>query len=270
MRLAPLAVVLLVSFAGSAARAAAVNPKANQLAKDGDRLYKDGKYREAAETLKQAYELDKNPVLVFNIARAYDQAGELQLALDTYRQYIGLPDTDPALAKRANLAMDRLRALVARGEADKQVQDAEAKRLREEAEAAKKRADEEAERARLLRDEFERKEAARKAEAGRGVGGRRIAAIVLGVLALGGVGAGVGFGLSANASKGAFTSAVTLEEKQRFERQTRQNALIADISIAAAVAFGIACVAVFPWASLGSHDVHVALSPMGASIGGVW
>src|SRR5882757_7797608 len=83
----------------------AANPKAAQLAKDGDRLYKEGKYRDAAEALKQAYELDKNPVLLFNIARAYDQAGDLQIALDTYRQFIAVPDIDPQLIKKANLAM---------------------------------------------------------------------------------------------------------------------------------------------------------------------
>src|SRR4051812_6291443 len=108
-RLATLAMVTL-AFCAQAA-----SPKATQLAKDGDRLYKEGKYREAADALKQAYEVDKNPVLLFNIARAYDQAGDLQIALDTYREYISLPDTDPQLVKRANLAMDRLRALVARG-----------------------------------------------------------------------------------------------------------------------------------------------------------
>jgi len=266
MRLAPLSALLLATTAWGAA-----NPKANQLAKDGDRLYKEGKYREAADVLKQAYELDKNPVFLFNIARAYDQAGDLQVALDTYRQYVGLPDSDPQLVKRANLAMDRLRALVAKGEADKQVQEAEQKRLKEEAEAAKKKADEAAERERAQREEFERREAARKAEASKGVGGRRIAAIVLGVLALGGAGSGVAFGLLANSAKGSFTSAVTLDEKKRFEAATRQWALIADISMAAAAVFGIACLAVFPWSSLfGASDVHVALSPMGASIGGAF
>ncbi len=265
MRLAQLATLVVASMAFAAA-----NPKATQLAKDGDRLYKEGKYRDAAEVLKQAYDLDKNPVLVFNIARAYDQAGDLQLALDTYRQYVGLPDTDPALVKRANLAMDRLRALVARGEADKQVQDAEQKRLKDEAETAKKRAEEEAERSRLQREEFERKEAARKTEASKGASGRRIAGIVLGALAVGGAGSGVAFGLLANGSKASFTSAVTLEEKKRFEAQTRQWALIADVSLAAALAFGIAFVAVFPWSSLGSSDVHVALTPTGASIVGAF
>lgn len=248
----------------------AANPKATQLAKDGDRLYKEGKYREAAESLKQAYELDKNPVFLFNIARAYDQAGELQTALDTYREYTGLPDTDPQLVKRANLAMDRLRALVARGAADKQVQEAEARRLKEEADAARRKADEEAERARRQKEDYDAKEAARAREQNKGASGRRIAGIVIGALALAGVGVGIGFGLTATSARGAFTSAVTLEEKRRFEAQTRQAALIADIALAAALALGITFAIVFPWSSLVSSDVHVAFGPTGASLGGTF
>jgi hypothetical protein len=63
---------------------------------------------------------------------------------------------------------------------------------------------------------------------------------------------------------------VTLDEKKRFEAQTRQLALIADVSLIGAAVFGIACLAVFPWSSLGSQDVHVALTPTGVSIGGAF
>ena len=262
----------LASFAvlALAATALAANPKATQLAKDGDRLYKEGKYREAAESLKQAYELDKNPVFLFNIARAYDQAGELQTALDTYREYIGLADTDAQLVKRANLAMDRLRALVARGAADKEVQAAEAKRLKEEAEAARRKADEEAERARRQKEEYDAKEAARLREQNKGASGRRVAGIVIGALALAAVGVGIGFGVTASSAKGSFTSAITLDEKRRFEAQTRQAALIADVALAAALALGITFAIVFPWSSLVSSDVHVAFGPTGASLGGTF
>ena len=263
-RLVTLAVLALASVA------LAANVKATQLAKDGDRLYKEGKYREAADALKQAYELDKNPVFLFNIARAYDQAGDLQLALDTYRQYIGLADTDTQLVKRANLAMDRLRALIARGEADKQVQEAEAKRLKDEAEAARRKADEEAERSRKQKEEFEAKEAARLKEQNKGASARRIAGIVIGALALAGVAVGVGFGVSASSSKSAFGAAITLEEKKRFEAQTKQAALIADVALAAALVLGITFAIVFPWGSLFGTDVHVAFGPSGASIGGAF
>src|SRR5256885_12028992 len=103
-RLIPTAVLGLLLCAGLAA---AANPTAAALIKDGDRLYKENKYREAAEALKKAYELEPAAVLLYNIARAFDQAGELQLALDNYRQFVGQEGADPGLVKKANLAMDR-------------------------------------------------------------------------------------------------------------------------------------------------------------------
>lgn len=264
-RLVPLA-ALALAFSAFAA-----NPKATQLAKDGDRLYKEGKYREAADALKQAYELEKNPVLLFNIARAYDQAGDLQLALDTYRDYIGLPDTDPQLVKRANLAMDRLRALVARSQADKQVQDAESKRLKEDAEASRKKAEEEAENSRRQRAEFEAKERSRQAEANKGLGARRVAALVIGGLAVAGLGSGIAFGVLAQNAKASFLSATTLEAKKSGEASTRQWALIADVSLAAALACAITFAVVFPWGSLssdGSAALSVGVGSNGFALGG--
>src|SRR6185295_9175625 len=83
MRLVPILLLLLASSAFAAKKDKdkdkdkEPDSKSAQLAKEGDRLYKDGKYREAADAMKQAYELDKNPVLLFNMARAYDQAGDL-------------------------------------------------------------------------------------------------------------------------------------------------------------------------------------------------
>src|SRR3954466_10607225 len=114
-----------------AASAFPANPKASALAKDADRLYKDNKYKEAAEVLRQAYEADPNGLYLYNIARAYDQAGELELSQEYYRKYVALPseDAQPDLVKKANLAMDRIRTLLARGSADKQVRDAEKQRL---------------------------------------------------------------------------------------------------------------------------------------------
>lgn len=267
-RLATLAVITLACVAFAAAK----DTRATQLAKDGDRLYKEGKYREAADALKQAYEIDKNPVFLFNIARAYDQAGDLQLALDTYREYISLPETDPQLVKRANLAMDRLRALVARSEADRQVQEAEAKRLKEEADAARRKAEEESERLRQQKAEYEAKEAARLKEQNKGASARKIAGIALGAAAVVGLGVGIAFGVLSNGSKSAFLSALTLEDKKKAEAQTKQSALIADLGLAAALVFGITFAVVFPWSTLGggSGEVHVALGPAGASVGGTF
>ena len=126
------------------------NPKASALAKDADRLYKEFKYKEAAETLRQAYEAEPTPRYLYNIARAYDQAAELELSQEYYRKYVALPseDAEADLVKKANLAMDRIRTLLARGSADKQVRDAEKTRLEDDARKAEARADAEASEAR--------------------------------------------------------------------------------------------------------------------------
>src|SRR3990167_2971225 len=157
-RLALLAVMSLATVALCA------NSKASALAKEAYRFYKDNKYKEAAETLRQAYDADPTPLYLYNIARAYDQAGELEQSQEYYRKYVALSsdETQPDLVKKANLAMDRIRTLLARGSADKQVRDAEKQRLEEEARKAEARADAEANEARKQRREFEAKEKARK------------------------------------------------------------------------------------------------------------
>src|SRR4051812_22397420 len=111
----------VLAFLLCSSPALTANPKAAALVKEGDRLYRENKYREAAEALLKAKELEPAAVLLYNIARAFDQAGELVLALDNYRQFVGQESADPALVKKANLAMDRLRTLVAKEEAGKQL-----------------------------------------------------------------------------------------------------------------------------------------------------
>jgi tetratricopeptide (TPR) repeat protein len=245
--------------------------KANQLAKEGDKLYKEGKYREAAEVLKKAYDLDKNPVFLFNIARAYDQAGDVQVALDTYRQYVALPETDPTLLKRANLAMDRLRTLVANADAAKAQQEEAAKKLKEEADAAKAKAEAEADAARKQRDELQKKERERQEAERSKVSGRRVAAIAVGGLAVVGAGLGVTFGLLSSSAKSSFVNATTLDAKKSFESSTKTFALVADVSYAAALVSAIVFAIIFPWRGAEPEGhVQVAVSPLGIGLGGTF
>ena len=245
------------------------SPKAAALAKEADRLYNDGKYREAADRLQKAYDIDQTPVLMFNMARALDQAGDLSSALAAYRQYISLPDADSQLAKRANLAIDRLKGLLAKSETERQRTEAESRRLKEEADNARKKADAEAQRARRQKEEFEAQEAARRRAQNTKVNLRRIAGIVAGGLALGAVGAGIAFGVGASNTRAAFMKATTLDAKRTYQSDTQQRALVADISFVAAIAFGVTFGIVFPWnPNVGSSEVRIALSPQGISIGG--
>lgn len=239
----------------------AANPKAAALIKEGDRLYKDNRYREAAEALKKAYDLEPAAVLLYNIARAFDQAGELQLALDTYRQFVGQEGADLALVKKANLAMDRLRTLVAREEAGKQLQDADKKRLEDEARQAKERAAQEEEKSRAQKLAYEAKEKAALAASQKKASGRLVASLAVGGVAVAGLGTGIALGVLAGSSKSSFNTAATVDEKKRFEADTRTRALIADVGFGVAIAAAATAIILFPKGGDSEKSVEVVFGP---------
>jgi hypothetical protein len=80
-----------------------------RLVKKAEGLYPGGRYSDAAATLQQAYEVESNSRVLYNIARALDQAGNLKIA--NYRQYFAAERPDSTLAQRATLAVDRLRGV---------------------------------------------------------------------------------------------------------------------------------------------------------------
>src|SRR5947209_1819516 len=109
--------LILGTTAASAAHGATRRERTTALIREGERLYQSGQYKQAAETLIKAQALEPDPRLVYNIARAYDQAGELDLALDYYQRYVNSTEgTDPTLLKRSALSIERLRGLLAREE----------------------------------------------------------------------------------------------------------------------------------------------------------
>lgn len=231
-----------------ASLAAAANPKATALAKDAERLYGSGQYKNAAKLLEEAIKLEAVPKFTYNLARCHDQAGDLQAALDAYRRYVSLPttDTEPDLVKRANLSMDRLRGLIAKQDADSRIRDAEKERLEREAKEAQQRADTEAERARRQKAQFEAKER-EKSEAQQGKSnGRKVAAFVVGGVGLAAFAAATVFGLLSNGSKQAFRTAVLLEDKRARQADTTAQALIADFSLVTGVACAVAALILYP------------------------
>lgn len=255
----------------------AANPKAAALAKDADRLYKDNKYKEAAETLKQAYEAEPVGLYLYNIARAFDQAGELEESQEYYRRYVAppSPEAQPDLVKKANLAMDRIRTLLARSTADKEARDAEKKRLEDDAKKAEARADAEANEARRQRREFEAKEKERKDAEQKKVNGRKLAAYVTGGTAVVGLGMALGFGLGANGNREAFRTSTTLADKLRFQDATRATAAVSDVSLVIGIAAAVATVILYPKGEEFERSVTLGLAPMPgggglASVGGTF
>jgi tetratricopeptide (TPR) repeat protein len=248
--------------------------KGTALAREADRLYKENRYKEAAQTLKQAYELDPTPVYLYNIARAWDQAGENEQALETYRQYVGLPSdtTTPELVKKANLAMDRLRTLVARNEADKKYQDAERKRLEDDKAKAESRAEAEARAAREQKKAFEAKERAAQEAQQSTLSTRKLTAFIVGGVGVASLGTSLAFSLLANGSRNSFRQATTLADKQRFEAATRGQALATDITLVVGLAAAVTAVVLYPKGPEPQGSVSVALIPLpggaAASLGG--
>lgn len=249
-------------FAGLATAAPS---KASELAKEADKLYKDNKYAEAAEKLQQAYEADPNPLYLYNIARAWDQAGELQKSLDTYRQYTSLPSdqTRPDLVRKANLAMDRLRTLVARAEADKRVQDAEKQRLEDEAKSARERADAEAEAARLQREALAAKDKAARDEAEKKSNSRKIVAYSVGGVGVAALGTSLGLALAAQGAKNSYLKATTLEDKQALKGQVQTLAAVTDVLLVVGVAATVTAVILYPkGGDAPKSSLSVALVPL--------
>ncbi len=256
--------LLLLAALSIASSALSANPKAAALAKDADRLYKDNRYKEAAETLREAWEADPIGIYLYNIARAYDQAAELELSQEYYRKYVALPsdDTQPDLVKKANLAMDRIRTLLARGSADKQVRDAEKQRLENDARKAEARADAEASEARKQRQEFAEKERIRKDAENKQVNVRKLAAYGTGGAAIVGFGLAIGFGIGTNGNREAFRTADTLTLKQQYEGATRTTAAVADVSLLVGIAAAVATVILYPKGDEPEKSVNVVFAPV--------
>ena len=67
--------------------------RALELFAQSEQLYNQGKFSEAAQLLEQAFALHKDPVLLYNLARAREGNGEAVAAADAYQAYLDrVPD----------------------------------------------------------------------------------------------------------------------------------------------------------------------------------
>jgi tetratricopeptide (TPR) repeat protein len=268
MRLAFMVSLALVLASPVAQAQRGKNPAA--LVKEGERLYNAGKYREAAEALKKAQDLQPNPRLLYNIARSYEQAGELREALSYYQQYVGTKteDTDPTLLKRSALAIDRLRVLIEQQEQTAAAAEAERKRLEAEAEAAKKRAEEEQAATRRAEEANRQQQLAEQERAMAAYRRSRVTAFALGGVSAASVGAGIFFGLQARDSRATFNEATSLTAKQAAADDTRGKALLADISLGVGLAAAIGAIIVYPKEGPPVEgEVRMTLAPRGLGAG---
>lgn len=98
------ALVAVVAVAAPAAQAAEPTREARAatLRDQGTAAFDAGNYAAAADLFLQAYESFPNGWLLYNAARAQHNAGELEEALDSYRLFIGSPESDAEYRERAS------------------------------------------------------------------------------------------------------------------------------------------------------------------------
>jgi tetratricopeptide (TPR) repeat protein len=116
LSIAVLSLTMLISRTGLAEDAAtgaaaestpgAARPK---LSEEALALYKARDYRHAAEKFLQAYSLDHDSNLLFNIARCYEALGDTDGAVEKYEAFLATPDADVEGRRRAALAIRTLR-----------------------------------------------------------------------------------------------------------------------------------------------------------------
>jgi len=82
---------------------------AGQAFDEGERLYSERRFREAIERFRCSYGLVQHPNTLYNIARSAQEAGDLTLALTTYREYLErhATDADRATVERNISELDR-------------------------------------------------------------------------------------------------------------------------------------------------------------------
>ncbi len=246
----------------------AANPKASALAKESQRLYDAGKYLEAADMLRQAYDAEPSGVYLYNIGRAYDQGGELETAIEYYREYVGMPSesTDPDTVKKANLHMDRIRTLLAKSAAQKQVQDAEKQKLQNDAQ----RLEAETERLRQERKEAEARDKAAREKAAGETNVRKIAALAVGGAGVAALATSLGTGIAAAVNRGNYVGAKTLQDKRRLQGETVRTAAACDISLLVGIAAGVTAVILYPKGDQPKPSVNVVVGPTaGGAFAGV-
>ena len=93
------AVLALVMLAANAAHADP-EAEAQEHFKRGVKLYNLGHFQEAIPEFEKAYDLDPQPILLFNIAQSHRQNGNKERALFFYRRYL---EQEPNASKRADV-----------------------------------------------------------------------------------------------------------------------------------------------------------------------
>ncbi len=86
---------------------AAAGARAVTLNEEGASFYAARDYRRAVEKFIQAYAVDSDPNLLFNIASCYEGLGDLEAAVEKYREFLSAPGADPTGRPHAEAVVER-------------------------------------------------------------------------------------------------------------------------------------------------------------------
>lgn len=103
--------MLCLATPTSALALQAARPKASKdpgkLFADAEAAYQAGRFQDAIDLLKEAQAIAPDPILLYNLARAYEALGELESARDAYESFI---EADPNTTDRGAIE-GRIRSL---------------------------------------------------------------------------------------------------------------------------------------------------------------
>jgi hypothetical protein len=94
---------------------AASSARIAELNETGARAYAERNYRAAIERFVEAYAIDHDPNLLFNIARCYEKLGDLGAAIEKYEAFVAAPGADTEGRIKAKESLVELRQLKEQG-----------------------------------------------------------------------------------------------------------------------------------------------------------
>ena len=196
--------------------------RAAELFDKGAEAYRRGDFQRAVTLLLEAHTLDPQPVLLFNLGRAYEDLGQLDAAIATFTRYLG---EDPNAVDRGAIEQ-RIETL---------------KRQRDERAALEKQRDAERTRADAEKAERERKER----EVAHASRARSIGPYIVAGIGVAGVATGVVFGLLSK-SKHDDASAPSTTQQDAIDLQDTAKSF-ATISTVSFIAGGVLVAAGATW-----------------------
>ena len=87
----------------------------DELVQQAQEARRQGQYLKAANLLREAYALSPEAVLLNNIGKMYEEAGQYRKAFDTYKEVADDPNADDALRLKDEQRMNNLKPMLSQG-----------------------------------------------------------------------------------------------------------------------------------------------------------